>query len=191
MTSEELDKEIQITQESLDSLKEQMDSLKNQFIEETANFIRPWFMEHARREAERDPANTKKIGVAGISKLKERIGEVQENTKELVSQKLENNDLWWHLKQGEQDYYFDRNRPPDHLSKAIGGIAANIAPILIEHGYVSATTNPGWGWTNEMKQIIADYGKLKTQAEMQSHKLFDLKRDKECKEATDLWDKVK
>jgi len=146
MTPEQIDQEIQSTQEGLDCLNRQMDSLKDQFIAETAKAMEPWYMKQAGIEAERRPDITEKIGKEGIAKLKRLIEEVQRNTQEHVSQELQNVDLWWHLKPGNQSYSYYGHRSPDELHKAIRRAAGKIAPVLADAGYISIRPQESGAW---------------------------------------------
>lgn len=127
---------------------------------------------------------------------------------------LKEENLWWHIKQGEQIYYYYGNRPPTSLDKAIRLVAGKLAPILENYGYLiakpnsydlwrewdsSGNTHPinarpiypfSLDWSEEMKALIKQYGELVISAQKSTRNIEQIKNEKGQNQAQDLWNKI-
>ena len=160
------------------------------------------------------PELTKELDSQELSKLKAEVKALQEDTPNIVTAFLQDENLWWHRKQCEQSYSFSGNRPPNGLDRSIRLVAGKLASILEKYGYLttkfqnpdawrewdqSGNSHPpgarhyypsGIDWTERMRTLTKQYEDIHRESVCRASEIERLKEDKEKNEAEDLWNKA-
>lgn len=208
------EKKINDLKNELKSFETRMETISKKFFDETAQFLTSWYEEKARDEIKRNSEVTNKIGKDQLAFLKKKLRDLQEKVKDVVTEFLGKEDLWWHKSHGEQQYSFHGYSPPDIFRKGLRLAAGQLAPIMEEFGYFSKDDPEHYFWRDRdfkgiipiesnqpyypfmiewspaINNSIADYN----EAHMSCQKILEdikrLEKEKSQKQAEDLWDSV-
>jgi hypothetical protein len=204
----DLDRQIQKAQTEFDDIIKQMTKTYQDFLNATVEFFQSWYPEQAKEMAIKKPHITKRIGEANISRLKQKIQELQNNAGDTVSEFLQHGNLWWHIQYADPQYISTGN-PPRDVNEALSLIAGKIAVVFDKFEYTSLRGQDR-NWvkgdpnsqnaqlifpgelrrSNEMVKLTNDYNWHLQEAQRLLVQIEELKDKKEQAESEDLWNKA-
>src|SRR5208283_5348195 len=133
----DLDRQIQKAQADFDEIIKEMSKTYHESAKPTVEFFQSWYNEQAREVViNNKPSITKKIGEQKVSRLKQEIQKLQNNTEDTVSEFLQHRNLWWHTQYADPQYISTGN-PPRDVNEALSLIAGKIAVVFDKFGYIS------------------------------------------------------
>jgi hypothetical protein len=210
------DAEISALQEKKGVLLVNMETLAVTFRNAAVPFLASFYEGQAKEIVTRKTEITTSLGKERIATLKQAVNDLQQNAQAIVNEVLASDDLWFHKSNPdnmshEPSYYFG-HRPPEILDKGVRLAAGRLAPILEECGYLP-TSNSDHGvwrewdrsgnhhphnarpcyptfldWPASMKDAIVPYAELVKECRNISQRVALLQREKQQKQAEDLWD---
>lgn len=190
----------------------QMETLAAIFRDATSLFLVSFYESYAKGEVKRKADVTTTLGKEKLSILKQKLSDLQNNVRAIIDEFLMLDNLWWHKSRGEKMYGYYGNRPPEVLDKAVRLAAGRLAPLLEEFGYLPTklSDNGVWrewdrsgnhhpsnarpyypqslDWSPDMKRIVAEYDKARTNCEHITRRILQLQKEKRENQAEDLWE---
>ncbi|HAO19039.1 MAG: hypothetical protein BWK80_10655 [Desulfobacteraceae bacterium IS3] len=202
--------EIRKNEKHLRDTISRMKEIHLDFIAETTNFMRRWYMKVTEQKVKTETDLTKKLGVQKLSQLKNDLNLLQQKTPDIIREFADTEDLWWHRKQPEAII----PNFSESMEIALRLIAGKLAPVLEKFGYI--TTNPQdpsfwreWDkfginhppnarpyyphhldWSEKMQELIREYDELMKDGVEYAVELKRLKETQSRMEAEDLWNKA-
>lgn len=190
--SKDFDELITQKQEELNSLKSQMEEVRQQFIQDSARFIREWYEQTARYYVKSKGAEiTIRLGKDKLKQMKAKVLELMENAEAIANKVLSDPKLWWHLVEGEDlSYSYFGFNPPYILNKAVSLALGKLGVVLEELGYGQPYHPFGIGWSEEMQNTVKRYWRSHQQAKSKLTEIDSLRKEKKEQQAQNLWDSV-
>ncbi|MEM8610425.1 MAG: restriction endonuclease [Cyanobacteria bacterium P01_H01_bin.105] len=134
--------------ERIELALQEMVKVREAFIETSEEYLSNWYWSQVDSRVKRQVEHTLSLGKKELSRLKQTVKELQEETKGIINEHFGAEELWWDQERGDQNYSYYGNRAPDELDIALRYAAGHLAPILKEFGY----TNPNVKWVKRTEK---------------------------------------
>ena len=210
--AEDFDSSIATKEAELETLKSAMEEIRQRFLKQSADFIAKWYEDTINGRVVSDSENTKKLGKEKLAEMKAMLKDLISKADVVAKEFLSDSGTWWHLSPNDQGVFsspysspygqYD-NRCSDLLDKPIRYALGKVSTILEKFGYKIESNwhrqysyNPkeqgayytfALDWSKEMQLTIGNYTESYKEAYKKFVELKNLKRQKEQKEADDLW----
>ncbi|WP_310877042.1 hypothetical protein [Priestia megaterium] len=195
----------------VDSLKKEMGDIKQEFKANLIPFVVDWYKTYSKDEVSKKPDLVKQLGVEELRVVKARVNELIEKVPERVDFYMDNDALWWHLRE-ETTTYLEKRKISDKIEKEVKYLLAEVAEILAEYGFVIEEKRKGdilWAefqdgkevylkprypyfvtFPKELEDIYAQYVTRVDRAQITLKRIRDLKEEQKVSEAGDLWESL-
>ena len=211
--TEEFDSVIATKESELETLKNAMEEIRQRFLKQSAEFIANWYEDTVNNKVAQDSENTKKLGKEKLAEMKAMLRDLTSKADVVANEFLSDSNTWWHLSPNDQGVFSSPysspyeqygNRCSDLIDKPIRYALGKVGTILEKFGYKIDSDwhrqyysyNPkeqgayypfALDWSKEMQLTIGNYNESYKQAHKKFIEIKNLKKQKEQKEATDLW----
>ena len=146
---ENIDVSIGKKEVELQPLLLHMERCKLQFINDTTQFARAWFVKEALEYAMKKPEITLQLDKEQLAKMKEQVNNLANNADKIVTNSLLDPELWWHRTphvNADAAAYEQLgndtvgNKFPEVLDKAVRRALGELGTILEQFGYGVTTS---------------------------------------------------
>lgn len=207
------DERIANEKEELSKVKSQMEVVKQKFITEAAEFTKKWYSKEAREIITNNPDKSAKLSDDELKDLKNEVLALIEQTDELVREKFDRDEFWWHIKENPHTYPTYQSRIPDFLQDVLKTLLGKIATIFAKKELIKIDTEYSgerydanasnfvfkgkdvryrYGLSNigNLEGIMQEYGKLHEKAKAHLNQIEKLKLDQKRENIGDIWDTI-
>jgi hypothetical protein len=216
--SEDLDTQIERKQAMLYPFTSSMEALKFGFTQQTIKFAQEWYRKTIKEYIIKYPETTITMKDEKITRMKNKVNELIQNTEKIAKTELDNPALWWHQRPRLHDaldqYLQVADKYPAIIDHAVRHILGNLGVILEEFRFrVAASGSAGqyiefWferlqgseqivpcyphllKWTQEMQETIQQYNSLYLQAMLIFAEIQEIKEQKKKQQALSRWDSI-
>lgn len=131
----DFDSEIQQVELKIEESKVEMANAYDEFMKETVEFFKEWYLEEAKRTVVNNPEIAVNLGEEKLRKLKGEVNELAGGTEKIVKEKLDIDGIWWHKVENKLDYVTYSIRLPDFLQTKFEIIAGVLGVIFEGYGF--------------------------------------------------------
>ncbi|MED3550160.1 hypothetical protein [Cytobacillus praedii] len=190
-----------------ENLKIKMEEYRVTFKHQISEFSKQWFMNTAKLEIEGSPELVKSVGIDRLRELKREIENLADNSPELVDKYLDNEELWWNLKEDLTSRYSSDNRIPRKIEDEIRIMFGHLGKLLSKDGFVDVSINResfattwhlngkirypfGINFPSSIEATYREYSKLKIAAIEKNDEIKNLQNEKDKADVGNLWDSL-
>lgn len=195
----------------VESLKKEMEEIRIEFKENLIPYVVDWYKTFSRDEVSKMPDLVNQLGVEKLKVIKSRVNELIDKVPELVDSYMDNNKLWWHLRE-EPTTYLENRKISGDIEKEIKYLVAEVAIILSEYGFVVEEKRKDdilWSefqdgkevylkprypyiisFPKDLEDVYKKYITRVDRAQITLKRIRDLKEEQKVSEAGDLWDSI-
>jgi hypothetical protein len=207
------DREISDTESTIASLDQEMEATKELFIAASVDFLQNFWESRTIEFIKAEPGIAKELSRDKMSELKRAVMDLRDRTESHVRSIFSNDKIWWHegdVRTYKPFEYMSKSEfvkePLDILDHPLKIVAGNLIGILEDYGFLkgrrwrlySSGKQPPidsntpyysdkWFWTPDMAARAYHYESLADKQRKATHKLAELKKEKEQSEAEDIW----
>ncbi|KMY50292.1 hypothetical protein [Peribacillus loiseleuriae] len=191
-----------------------MEEVRIRFKKAAVPYVKEWMGHTARNEIKENPELAEKVGEKRLKELKSEVNALIENAASLIDVHLDNTTIWWHLNDQQDRSYYENNRIPDDIEKAIKYIFGQLGVVLSKDGFINLSSTSGQqkykAWIEsgnkymdekpifpyaiiipkEMKAIFIEYQTLIKSAQEKIKTIEALKKEQKQTEVAALWDSL-
>lgn len=208
MDMNEINNQIKENEDLVNNLKNKLDDISNNIVVEIKSFIKEEYQEEIERYVKKNTENTKRLGIENLRLLKSEMKDLITKSSSLVDKYI-GDDSWTHKDYtiNENDEFGQKYNLKTTIRTKIGTITSklygHLGYILIKYQYINYgsawekqnnTEIPkyryGMSYSKILDDLIDKYLNLFEQLHDNLVTLNKLIKEKEEKEALDLWNQV-
>ncbi len=198
----------------LSEIINKMEEVRIRFKRAAVPYVKEWMGHTARNEIKENAELAEKIGEKRLKELKSEVNALIESAVSIVDVHLDNNSIWWHLNDQQDRSYYENNRIPDDIEKAIKYIFGQLGVVLSKDGFINVSSAIGQhkykAWIEsgnkyldekpifpyaivipqDMKTIFIEYQTLIKSAQEKIKTIEALKKEQKQTKVAALWDSL-